>query len=203
VHDTESVTVEVQVKNTGQVAGKEIVQLYVREQQARVVRPDKELKAFAKITLNPGEEKTVRFALHPRDFSYYDTALHAWAVHPGKFDILVGSSSQHLPLQKTIEIASTHTVYPQLSRDSMLKEFRDHPTGKAFYPRLLQAADVGISDETQEKFIRRTPEEETAKRKADMAVMAFLNDMPVNKLSAFSQGKFTEQMLEDILQQVQ
>jgi beta-glucosidase len=203
VQDTEGVTVEVQVKNTGKVAGKEIVQVYVGEQQARVVRPDKELKAFAKIALDPGEAKTVRFALSPRDFSYYDTSLHAWAVHPGKFDILIGSSSQHLPLQKTIEIASTHTVYPQLTRDSMLKEFRDHPKGKAFYPQLLHAVDFGLTDETQEKSIQRSPAEETAKRKADMAVMAFLNDMPVYKLSAFSQGKFTEQMLAAILQQVQ
>ncbi len=71
IKDTDRVTVKVKVSNTGRVAGKEIVQLYIHEQRAKVVRPEKELKAFAKVALQPGEEKTVSFRLEKRDFAYY------------------------------------------------------------------------------------------------------------------------------------
>ena len=63
IKDTDGVTVELKVRNTGQVAGKEVVQLYVHEQSPKVVRPEKELKAFAKVALQPGEEKTDQLSI--------------------------------------------------------------------------------------------------------------------------------------------
>ncbi|MFY0574005.1 fibronectin type III-like domain-contianing protein [Cystobacter fuscus] len=66
-----------------------------------VSRPDKELKAFTKVALEPGEEKTVRFTLSRRDFAYYNTTLHRWSVNPGRFDILVGGSSRTCPCAST------------------------------------------------------------------------------------------------------
>ncbi len=88
-----TLTVTVAVKNTGSVAGKEIVQLYVGDDKCSVLRPVKELKRFAKIALAPGEEKNVTFTLTPDDLKYYDEASAAWKYEPGKFKAYVCASS--------------------------------------------------------------------------------------------------------------
>jgi len=203
IKDTDAVTVEVRVKNTGQVAGKEVVQLYVHEQRAKLARPEKELKAFAKVALQPGEEKAITFRLEHRDFAFYDVSSHDWSVNAGKFDILVGASSRNLALKQTIEVEVTRSAYPRLTRHSQLKEFADHPKGKAFHLQLVEAFGLGNPYEQTEELAKLTPEEAATKRKADMAVKAFLDDMPVYKVCRFSEGSFTEEMLEEILKQVQ
>jgi beta-glucosidase len=201
IQDTESLTVQLKVKNTGKVAGKEIVQLYVREDMPVISRPDKELKAFSKVALEPGEEKTVSFTLKPRDFAYYNTALHRWSVNPGRFDILAGGSSRDLPLKQRVQVKTAQVAVPSLTRNSMVKEFRNHPKGMAFYSRLTKVI-IGEAFEAPGS-VKRTPQEERAWKKAEMSTMVFVNDMPVYKLINFSEGKFTEQMLNDILAQVQ
>jgi len=88
------------VKNTGQRPGKEIVQLYVGDESTtEVVRPLKELKAFRKVTLAPGEHATVKITLGPRDLSYYDARHNNWVSTPGNFHIYVGASSADIRLQ--------------------------------------------------------------------------------------------------------
>lgn len=86
-------TVTVTVKNTGSIAGKEIVQLYVGDDKCSVLRPVKELKHFAKVALAPGEEKSVTFTLTPDDLKFYDEASAAWKYEPGKFKAYVCASS--------------------------------------------------------------------------------------------------------------
>ena len=86
-------TVTVAVKNTGSIAGKEIVQLYVGDDKCSVLRPVKELKHFAKVALAPGEEKSVTFTLTPDDLKFYDEASAAWKYEPGKFKAYVCASS--------------------------------------------------------------------------------------------------------------
>ena len=199
IKDTDGLSVKANVKNTGPVAGKEVVQLYVHEQNARVVRPDKELKAFAKVDLQPGEQKTVSFRLDQRDFAYYDLPAHGWSVNPGKFDLLVGGSSRDLPLKKTIEVEATQPRSSQLTRNSLLKEFRNHPKGKEFYGELVEAFGLGNPYEQTGEDSSLTMEDLLTKRKADMAVKAFLDDMPVYKVCAFSEGKFAEERLDGIL----
>ena len=185
IKETDGVTVEVKVKNTGSVAGQEVVQLYVHEQSPKVVRPEKELKAFTKVALQAGEERTVIFQLTKRDFAYYDTFRHDWIVNPGKFEILVGSSSRDLPLRQTIAVEVTEQDCAPLNRYSLLKDFENHPKGKTFYPQLAEAFGMGNPAEV------------------DVAVRAFLDDMPVYKVHGFSEGKFTDKMLKEILNQVQ
>ncbi|OJH37916.1 glycoside hydrolase family 3 C-terminal domain-containing protein [Cystobacter ferrugineus] len=201
IQDTESLTVELKVKNTGKVAGKEIVQLYVREDKPVVSRPDKELKAFTKVALEPGEEKTVRFTLSRRDFAYYNTNLHRWSVNPGRFDILVGGSSRNLPLRKHVLVEVAQQEVVSLSRHSLVKEFKEHPKGKEFYPQLVGVIMGGATEEPGS--VKRTPEEERARKKAEMSTLVFAHDMPVYKLVLFSEGKFSEQRLNDILARVQ
>ena len=86
-------TVTVAVKNTGSIAGKEIVQLYVGDDKCSVLRPVKELKHFAKVALAPGEEKSVTFTLTPDDLKFYDEASAAWKYEPGKVKAYVCASS--------------------------------------------------------------------------------------------------------------
>ncbi len=88
-----SLEITVNVKNTGSVAGKEVVQLYIGDDKCSVIRPLKELKHFQKISLNPGEEKTVTFTLTPDDLKYYDETLKDWKAEAGKFKAYIGSSS--------------------------------------------------------------------------------------------------------------
>jgi beta-glucosidase len=184
IKDTDGLTVEIKLKNIGPVAGKEVVQLYIHEKRPKVVRPEKELKAFSKVALQPGEEKVVSFHLTNRDFAYFDSLRHDWVVNPGKFDILAGGSSRDLPLGQTIDVEASEQHHAPLTRNSLLKEFRDHPDGKAFYPELAEAFGLGDPDES------------------DIMVRAFIDDMPVYKVSAFSQARFTEEKLEGILRQL-
>jgi beta-glucosidase len=95
----ETVKLYVKVKNTGAVAGKEVAQLYVSDKQASVQRPVKELKGFAKVALQSGEEKTVGFELNERALAYYDPDRKAWVAEPGEFEALIGSSSQDIRLK--------------------------------------------------------------------------------------------------------
>jgi beta-glucosidase len=199
IKDSDDLTVEVSVKNTGPVAGKEVIQLYLREQHPLVLRPEKELRAFQKVALSPGEEKTVTFRLSKRDFAYYDTAVRTWSVRSGDFDILAGGSSRDLPLKATVAVQATDIRYPQLTRTSMLKDFQNHPKGRAFYGELLEATGMEIPSLDEGLSAEAVAE----KRKARMAVMAFLDEMIVNKIPAFSEGRFTDQRLDEILREVQ
>ena len=86
----------VSVKNVGDVAGKEVVQLYIGDEKCTVLRPLKELKRFQKVALNPGEEKTVSFTITADDLKYYDETLKDWTAEPGKFKVYIGSSSSDI-----------------------------------------------------------------------------------------------------------
>lgn len=94
--------IKVPLKNVGSFAGSEVVQLYVREVKASVLRPPKELKKFQKIFLNVGESWIVEFQLDMNDLAYYDPDQKNWNVNPGEFEILIGSSSQETDLQKVV-----------------------------------------------------------------------------------------------------
>lgn len=89
-------TVSIPVTNTGDRAGREIVQLYVSDLKTTLPRPVKELKGFKKISLEPGQTETVTFEISRDDLSYFDADKHAWVVDPGKFEALVGASSRDI-----------------------------------------------------------------------------------------------------------
>ncbi|MEM1326917.1 MAG: beta-glucosidase BglX [Bacteroidota bacterium] len=91
--DAEAIQVSVTVRNSGELAGQEVVQLYLSDPVASVVRPVKELKGFEKITLAPGDSRTVKFTLTPKELGFYDHE-GKWIVEPGLFQVMVGTSSQ-------------------------------------------------------------------------------------------------------------
>jgi beta-glucosidase len=94
----ESLTVSVDVTNTGTRAGHEVVQLYIRDKFSSVTRPVKELKGFQKVFLEPGASQTVTLAITPESLAFYDIHMD-WTVEPGAFEIMVGTSSRKEDLQ--------------------------------------------------------------------------------------------------------
>jgi beta-glucosidase len=94
--DGGTVTVSVDVTNTGPRTGKQVVQVYVRDRGACVYRPDRELRAFTKVALEPGESTRVELPLGQRAFAFWDVAADGWTVEPGTFEVLVGVSSRDL-----------------------------------------------------------------------------------------------------------
>jgi beta-glucosidase len=98
------VPISFDVTNTGSVAGAEVAELYVSDPSAKVDRPERELKGFEKVRLNPGETKHVSLSLGARAFSYWDENAHKWAIDPGKFVIRVGDSSENTPLSADVEV---------------------------------------------------------------------------------------------------
>lgn len=97
-------TVSIPVTNTGDRAGREIVQLYVSDLKTTLPRPVKELKGFKKISLEPGQTETVTFEISRDDLSYFDADKHAWVVDPGKFEALVGASSRDIRSKVTFKV---------------------------------------------------------------------------------------------------
>jgi beta-glucosidase len=94
----EGIRISLDVENRGARAGKEVVQLYVRDVESSLTRPEKELKAFAKVMLEPGQKERVTFELGDDDLSFYDLSRQGWLAEPGEFEVLVGSSSQDVRL---------------------------------------------------------------------------------------------------------
>ena len=94
------------VKNTGDVAGSEIAQVYVGKAQSKVFRVPKELKGFVKVYLEPGEEKKLSVELDDRAFAFWNTATNGWCVESGEYNILVGASSRDIRLEAVVKMKS-------------------------------------------------------------------------------------------------
>jgi beta-glucosidase len=128
--DRDGLTVSVDVTNTGAVAGKEVVQVYVRDQKSRLIRPVKELKGFAKVALEPGETKTVTVKLDFRAFAYYDPMYHDWITEAGEFDILVGASATDIRCQATATLDCTLQLPCALHEESTVRAWLADPRGR-------------------------------------------------------------------------
>jgi beta-glucosidase len=132
----ELLKVRVDVTNTGKVAGKEVVQLYVRDLHATIARPDKELKAFVKVELAPKQTKTVSMTLDREAFWYFDVLQNAWATKPGDFEILVGSSSRDLRLRARFTLAPALRA-SRLHTGLTVGNLLDDPDGRAVLAKHL------------------------------------------------------------------
>lgn len=135
--DTDTLAVEALIRNSGPVAGAEIAQLYVRDLESSAYRPDKELKGFAKVFLEPGEEARVHFDLDSRAFAFWDCESGAWRVEAGDFDILVASSSAEPRLQGRVRLEAGAGLPPPKDRSTELPSL--HNPRKA--PGALELGD--------------------------------------------------------------
>ncbi|TFG18994.1 MAG: glycosyl hydrolase [Promethearchaeota archaeon] len=102
--DDDMLIITVGVKNTGEFSGAEVVQIYATDIESSVERPPKELVGFGKIFLNPNEEKTMEILVKIKDFAFYDVNLEDWKVEPGKFKILIGTSSRSIQFERVVDV---------------------------------------------------------------------------------------------------
>jgi beta-glucosidase len=130
-------TVTVTLTNTGDRAGSDVVQVYVRPHGARVDRPDHELRAFRKVCLTPGESRTITIPLDARSFAYWDRS--GWVVDPGQHTIEVAASSRDIRLTETITLEVPVTPEP-LRADSTLREWMVHPVGGPVLAGMFESA---------------------------------------------------------------
>jgi beta-glucosidase len=106
IRTDETLTVSVDITNIGARTGTEVVQLYIHDNVARLTRPDKELKGFTKIELQPGSTTTVTFTIDREALSYYDPAIPGWVAEPGEFTVLVGRSATDIRLSATFQLVA-------------------------------------------------------------------------------------------------
>lgn len=123
LHSNEGLTVTVEVENTGTQRGQEVVQVYLHDEESCLFRPAKELKAFVKVALAPGEKQTVTLTLGPDAFRCYLPHLGRFAAESGTFTVLVGTSSRDIRLSDTVELISNEEVRLPLDRTDSFKDF--------------------------------------------------------------------------------
>lgn len=184
--DTESVTVSVDVTNTGDCFGKEVVQLYVYPPLGEVIRPVKELKGFEKVALMPGETKTVTFTLGKRAFAYYDCDIKDFYVETGVYKIALGQSSRKLLVDKELKVEALALKKVKLTLDTTFGDILKIP-GAAEKIKGLMA---------QTPFEGEAPEDDG---NAEMMEM-MMQYMPVRALLSFGRGAFSQEDLENLLQ---
>ena len=193
MYDTDTLTVSVDVTNTGKMAGKEVVQLYVADKESTVIRPVKELKEFAKIELMPGETKTVTFSLSKRAFAYFNTDLHDWHVESGEFDILIGQSSRNIVCQKTVYVESTVEVFKKYHLNTTIGDIMKDPLAKPFLKDILDACIMNDVNTTEGEGLGAAAEE------MQEAMMGYL---PVRAVISFMDGTMTHEKLQSYIDQM-
>lgn len=139
IKESEGLKVSVDVTNNGRYAGKEVVQLYVGAKESKVIRPVRELRAFDKVSLQPGETKTVEITLDSRAFSYWETDIHDWFAESGTYEIQIGRSALDIILRTEVEIESEKVIPRVYTVNSTLGEILEDPKGKAIIEQAMAA----------------------------------------------------------------
>ncbi|MCB8948559.1 MAG: glycoside hydrolase family 3 C-terminal domain-containing protein [Ardenticatenaceae bacterium] len=199
--DTDGVTVSVDVTNTGEMAGKEIVQLYVHDKVSGLVRPFKELKGFAKVELQSGETQTVSMALDFRAFAYYHPEYAQWITEDGEFDLLIGASSADIRHTLTVTLESSLDLPCILDKESTIREWMADPRGQAvFGPHYAQ-----MEADARKAFGGDDNERYATEGSIGMDIMEMFSDMPLVSVLMFQKDALPahpEDMVADLLQQV-
>ena len=137
INESESLNVSVDVINTGTRFGKKVIQIYVAPKGGTVIRPVRELRAFDKIGLNPGETKTVTFLLDRRAFAYWNTEIHDWYVESGEYEIQIGENAQDIVLSSTVTVNSVTDIPKVYTRNSTMGEILADPKGKEIFQKAM------------------------------------------------------------------
>lgn len=191
--DGETLTVSADITNIGVREGKEVVQMYISDRNGTPVRPEKELKGFAKVSLRPGETKTVRFEICPRDLAYYEEEIHDWYAPAGTYRILIGHASDDIVLEADFEYQT----------DRLLPLYVD---GTTTVGDLLE--DPRTAQATRQIFLQnpsQTQASENVESEADQELLrAVLEGLPLKSLVSlgvmdWEQREAVEEMLNGIL----
>lgn len=176
ITDDKTLIAEVTVKNVGDRAGKEVVQLYVSDKQSSVIRPIKELKGFEKVELKPGESKKVVFRLDSRAFSYYAEEISDWFVEYGEYEIMVGASSRDIRLTESVYVSSEKRLPVHYTLNSTGGDVMSSPEGKEIFKEAMGIVNVGVDD--SDGAIMGEGSEQMA--------LAMYNDLPIRAMVSFS-----------------
>ena len=179
ITDKDELSVKLKIKNTGELKGKEVVQLYVKDEQSSLIRPKKELKKFVKVELMPGEEKEITFNLYARDFSYYDSKRNTWIAESGSFVILVGASSRDIRLTENIVLKSTQNIPLNYDEYTFIREYWDNPDSKELLKKLVPNWIMSFVPE--------------GKSLDDAEFQDFFIDHPIIKLPYITNGEVTKE----------
>ncbi|MEN6472120.1 MAG: glycoside hydrolase family 3 C-terminal domain-containing protein [Clostridiaceae bacterium] len=193
--DNDTLTVSVDVKNTGGVFGKEAVQLYVADRESSAIRPEKELKGFLKLALTPNETKTASFTLDKRAFAYWNTTLRDWHVESGIFDILVGASSRDIRCRAAVEVVSDVRIPVAYTADSILADILEDPRAKEGLKPVLDALSNMFAPQDD------ASDAAEAAISADMAA-AMLRYMPLRAVLSFGGNRITGDQLNALLERL-
>jgi beta-glucosidase len=186
ISDRDVLNVSVEITNTGDLAGKEVVQLYLSDPVASLQRPPRELKGFAKVELASGQGRRVSFELSERDFAFYHDRYEDWIAESGDFEILVGASSRDIRLSKTVELESTRRIHYRVDEYSFLSEFWNNPE--------LQPLVIELMPKWLGLFKGKS------KSLADAKIPHFLVEQPLVKFPAFTGGEVTSAAIADLIQ---
>lgn len=194
IKDTDTLEVSFKVKNTGDTAGAEIAQVYVNDKESTIFRPEKELKGFRKIYLEPGEEKKLTVSLDKRAFAYYNVNIHDWHVESGAFDILVGASSRDIKLSATVKVTSTagDVEIPDM-RESLPCYYSGEVSNvsDADFEKLLGYEIPYKNDEEYGEITINSALEDAAGTKAGKLI----NTLLVNMFKAISKGDISQEKM--------
>ncbi|MCR5338512.1 MAG: glycoside hydrolase family 3 C-terminal domain-containing protein [Lachnospiraceae bacterium] len=191
--DKDTVTVTVDVTNTGKVAGSEIAQLYVRDVESDVIRPEKELKGFAKVTLAPGETKTVSFTLDKRSFAYYETKIDDWYVESGEFEILIGASSRDIRQQAKLTVTATTKLPFVVTQDTVMMDVLRDEHASQFLDAIREANKLNEVNNTEGEGLGAS---------ANDMMEAMMKYAPMRNVFSFGNGSMTHERLREILSQM-
>jgi len=193
MRDTDTLTVQVQVTNTGKRTGKEVLQLYVAPPKGEVIRPIHELKGFEKVELAPGETKTVTFTLQKRAFAYYDMDLSDWRVESGTYTIELGESSRKILKTAQIAVTGTSKKLRKVTLDTTFGDLMQIPGAAEILQPLVQAYGVTSDDSGDSTALG----ESTAQMMEQM-----LRYMPLRGMVAFGGGKVNYADAQAVAEQI-
>lgn len=192
MNDDEELTVNVTIKNTGNVKGKEIVQLYINDEHSSVIRPIKELKGFEKVTLGPDEEKRIAFVLDKRSFAYYNTDISDWYTEYGKYNILVGASSRDIRLKASVYVAPTNKIRVEYTLNSTGGDIMSAEEGKELFKDFLKDVHVGFDSDS-----------ETMGEGSEQMALAMYNELPLRAMVSFSDNEnLTREKLKQLVRKL-
>ena len=191
IRDTETVTIRVDVTNTGSRPGKEVVQLYVAPPKGDVIRPVRELKGFEKVELAPGETKMVSFTLDGRAFSYWNTQIHDWHVESGTYRLQVGQSSRRIVLEESVYVESSVHLPVHYTLDTTFGDLQKDPEAME-----LLAPYMGL-----DALVKKEGEESQAAAEAISSQMkdAMVRYMPLRGAFSFGGHEVDPAQLQEIL----
>ncbi len=199
IKDTDTVDVTVTVKNTGSRAGKAVVQVYVGDVEGYVnaIRPVRELKAFRKVALAPGESREVTMTLCKRAFATWRTEIHDWWVESGEFSVEVGDSSANLPLKASLQVESTVELPRNYTTDSIFMDIMKDPKASAVMKPFVDQLMAAFSPDPSEA-VSEAAQEAVSE---DMGA-AMLQYMPIRGVLSFASGKVSDEVMAEMLRQI-